>query len=136
MPTTFIPGYFAELSLGAVDIEHVSGSGTLTLNKNVILKPVAGKVAPDALATFRSGNIAFAGHVTVEDMGKLQTAYDSDAVLAYIWAVGEAGGSTDAGEYTGNLIVESLELSWDAEDEWSFTMSCVLSGDAVYAAPV
>jgi hypothetical protein len=135
MATTFIPGYFAELSLGAVAIEHVAGSGTLTLNKNVILKPVAGAQAPLALATLRSGSIAYAGHVTIEDLGKLQTAYDSDAELAYIWAVGEAGGATDAGEYTGNLIVESFELSWDAEDEWAFTMSCVLSGDAVYAAP-
>lgn len=136
MANTFIPGYLAEVKIGANQVEANLASGTLTLSKNIMSKPVAGDQEPSALAGLMSGSISVSGHISTQDVAKFNTAFESNAVVAFIWGVGDTDGSPDAGEYTGNMLVESFACAFDADDSWSFSMDCVISGAATYVAPV
>ncbi len=40
----------------------------------------------------------------------------------------------DGGAYGGDAIIESLTVAFDADDEWTFSMDCVLSGAQTYTA--
>ena len=134
MANTFIPGYLAEVKVGANQIEANLASGTLTLNKNVMSKPVAGDQEPSALAGLMTGTISVSGHVSTQDIAKLNTAFESNAVVAFIWGIGDTTGTPDAGEYTGNMLVESLSFAFSADDEWTFSLDAVLDGTATYTA--
>ncbi len=134
MAETFIPGYLAEFKLGANQIESMIASGTLTLNKNIMLKHVAGAREPVALAGLVTGSISVSGSLAAGDAAKLVTAFESSAVVAYIFQVGENGVAPDAGAYAGNAMVESLSTAFDVDDSFTFTMDLVLDGLAAFAA--
>lgn len=134
MASTFIPGYLAELSIGAVDLEQTTASGTLTLNKNIMAKPTAGDIAPVVIAGQRTGSLALAGHCSVEDVTLLNTAYDSDVILAFVFQIGDTT-APDAGAYSGSCLVEALTFEYDAEGQWSFSMDAPTSGDVTFTAP-
>ena len=135
MANTFIPGYLAEVKVGADQIEANLASGTLTLNKNVMSKPVAGDQEPSALAGLMTATISVSGHVSTEDIAKLNDAYVSNTALAYVFQIGDTT-APDGGAYGGDLLVESLSFAFDADDEWTFSMDSVVSGAATYVAPV
>jgi hypothetical protein len=135
MASTFIAGYLAEMSLGAVALEQAAATGSLKLDKNIMRKPTAGDQAPVAIAGQRTGELSLDGHCSTEDVTLLNTAYDSDTELAFVFQIGESGGD-DAGSYAGNCLVESFEMTWVAEDDWSFTMSAITSGDTAFTPPV
>lgn len=122
MANTFIPGYLAEVTVGANTIEGNLGSGTMTFNKNLVEKPVAGDQLVTSIAGLERVTLSVSGHVSTEDYAKFETARASNAVVAYVFQVGEAGGATDVGEYAGNMLVESLNVAFDADDEWTFSM--------------
>ena len=133
---TFIPGYLAEVKIGADQIEDNLGSGTLTLSKNIMTKTVAGTQEPTALAGLMTATISVSGHISVEDVAKFNSAFESNTVVAFIWGIGDTSGSPDAGEYTGNFLVESFSAAFDADDEWTFTLDAIVDGAATYVAPI
>ena len=102
---TFIPGYLAEVKIGADQLEDNLGSGTLTRTKNIMTKTVAGTQEPTALAGLSTASISVSGHISVEDIGKLNTAFESNTALAFVWGIGDTTGTPDGGEYTGNMLV-------------------------------
>ena len=134
MANTFIAGYLATVTIGADDIEGNLGSGTLTLNKNLIDKPVAGSQTVTSIAGLIRGTLSVSGHVSTEDVAKFQTAFESNAVVAYVFQVGDTT-APDGGEYAGNMLVESLSVAFDADDEWTFCMDCKLQ-TVTYTAAV
>jgi len=134
MAETWIPGYVAEFKIGADQLESMIASGSLVLNKNIMLKHVAGAQEPVALAGLATGSISVSGSISVEDVGKLNTAFESSTLVVYIFQLGEDGEALDAGAYTGNALVESFSAAFDADDSWTFSMDLVLSGIATYGA--
>ena len=134
MATTFVPGYLAEFKIGANQLETMIASGTLTLSKNIMLKHTCGTDEPTALAGLVSGTISVSGSISVADAAKLNAAFESSAVVVYIFQLGEDGGTLDAGAYTGNAMVEGLSLSFDADDSFDFTLDLVCSAIATYGA--
>ena len=134
MATTWIAGYITEVKIGADQIESMVASGGLTLNKNIMLKHVAGAQEPVALAGLVTGTLSISGSVSAEDIAKLNTAFESSAVVAYILQVGEDGGTIDAGAFAGNCMIESLSIAFDADDSFTFSLDAVLDGLAAYAA--
>ena len=134
MATTFVPGYLAEFKIGANQLESMIASGTLTLNKNIMLKHVCGSDEPTALAGLVTGSISVSGSISAEDVAKLNAAFEDSAVAVYIFQIGEDGGALDAGAYTGNAMVEGLSVAFDADDSWTFSLDLVCSAIATYGA--
>ena len=133
---TFIPGYLAEVKIGADQLEDNLGSGTLTRTKNIMTKSVAGSQEPTALAGLMTATISVSGHISVEDVGKLNTAFETNTTLAFVWGIGDTTGTPDGGEYTGNMMVENFAAAFDADDEWTFSLDAVVDGAATYVAPI
>ena len=123
---TFVAGYLAEVTIGADSLEGDLGSGTLTISTNLIDKPVAGSQKVVSIPGLKRGTMSVSGHISVENWAKFNTAAESNAVVAYVFQIGEAAGSSDVGEYAGNMRVESISAAFDADDEWSFSMDCKL----------
>ncbi len=128
---TYIPGYFAAVTINANDLAPNMASGVMTLNKNIMLKPVAGDQDVSALAGLITGTISATGHVSTEDILKLNAAFELNTQVVYVWQIGDAT-APDGGAYGGNLQIESLSFAFDTEDEWTFTLDAVLSGLATY----
>lgn len=128
---TFIPGYFAAVTISGDDLAPNMASGVLTRTKNIMLKPVAGDQDVSALAGLITGSISASGHLSTQDIEKLQTAFALNTQVVYVWQIGDAT-APDAGAYGGNLQIESLSFAFDTEDEWEFTLDAVLSGKATY----
>ena len=133
MANTFIAGYLTELSIDGDALEPNLASGTLTRNKNVILKPVAGEQSTYALPGLITGTLSISGHVSTEDIAKLNDAYVSNTALAYVFQIGDVT-APDGGAYGGDLLVESLSFAFSADDEWTFSLDAVLDGTATYTA--
>jgi hypothetical protein len=136
MALVAIPGYLAEVKIGSDQIEDNLGSGTLTKTRNVMVKSVAGTQEPTALAGLKTATISVSGHISVEDVGKFNTAFENNATIAFIWGIGDTTGTPDAGEYTGNMMVENFAAAFDADDEWTFTLDAIVDGACTYVAPV
>jgi len=133
MANTFIAGYLTELSIDGDDLEPNLASGTLVRNKNIMLKPVAGEQSSYALAGLITGSLSISGHVSTQDIAKLNDAYVSNTALAYVFQIGDTT-APDGGAYGGDLLVESLSFAFDADDEWTFSLDAVLDGTATYTA--
>ena len=130
---TFIPGYFAAITINGDDLAPNMASGTMTRNKNIMLKPVAGDQDVSALPGLITGDISASGHVSTEDILKLNAAFVANTQVVYVWQIGDAA-TPDAGAYGGNLQISSLSFAFASEDEWTFTLDAVLSGTATYTA--
>ena len=102
---TFIPGYLAEVKVGADQLEGNLLSGTLVQSKNVMYAAVAGDQEPVTIAGQINSTISVSGLVSTDDVAKFNTAFESNAVLAFVWGIGDTSGTPDAGEYTGNMLV-------------------------------
>ena len=133
MANTFIPGYMAEVTIDGDALADNLGSGTLTRNKNIMTKAVAGAQTPSALAGLITGTISISGHVSTEDIAKLNAAFVSNTALTFVFQMGDST-APDAGNYSGSALIESLSFAFDADDEWVFTMDMMISGSATYAA--
>ena len=136
MANTFIPGYLAEVKIGADQLEDNVLSGTLTQNKNVMYTPVAGDQEPTAVAGLITSTLSVSGLVSTEDVAKWNTAFESNAVVAVVWGIGDTTGTPDAGEYTGNVLVEALSYAFDADDRWTLSLDALFDEGATYVAPV
>ena len=133
MANTFMPGYLASVSIDGDALQSITASGTITRTKNVMTKAVAGTQTPSVLAGIITGSLSISGHLSTEDIAKLNDAYVSNVALVYVFQIGDAT-APDGGAYGGSLLIESLVFSFDVDDEWTFSLDAVLSGATTYTA--
>ena len=131
---SFIAGYLTAVTINSVVYTPITASGTLTRNKNVMTKAVAGSQTPGTLAGQLTGSFSVSGHVTEELINGMNVAWLLNAPFAYVFQIGTPGVGVGGGAYGGNCIIESLNYAFDADDEWTFSMDCVLSGAQTYTA--
>ena len=135
---TFIPGYLAEFKNASDQLEDNLLSGTLTMTKNVMYTPVAGIQSPTTIVGQIDTTISVSGLVSTDDVAKFNTAFEDNTVIAFVWGIGDTTGGTDpdAGEYTGNYLIEALTYDFASDDKWTFSMDAVVSEGVTYVAPV
>lgn len=129
---TFIPGFLGTLLLNADDISAIVSGATLTLTRNALAKPTLGQPWGYAIAGQRGGTIAYDGHLSAEQAADLQAIYMSDVPVAFSFQIGEGGGATDAGVYSGTCIVTELSHEVAADGEWDWSLACTTTGPVVY----
>jgi len=131
MPT-FIPGYLGTLMLNGEDVSAMISGATLSLTRNALNKPTLGQPWGYAIAGQRAGSISYNGHLSAEQAADLQTIYMSEVPVAFSFQIGEGGGETDAGLYTGNAIVTELSHDVGADAEWDWSLSYQTTGPVNY----
>jgi predicted secreted protein len=132
---TFIPGYLGTVLLNADDISAIGSVVTLGQTRNIMTKPTFGSAFAHSLGGQKIGSFVASGHVSVEQVNDLQTAFNSDAPIDFSLQIGDAAGSTDAGVYTGQCVLTSFEITASADGEWDWSIDAQTSGDVVYTAP-
>jgi hypothetical protein len=133
--TTYVPGYLGTITLSGTDFSAAGNVFALPLTKAQLNKSHFGSQFRRAASGQISGNIQFDGHVTVEDYPALWSAYLNDTPIPFIVQMGEAGGATDAGVFTGNAIFTDLETRGESEGEWEFSASMATDGAVTYTPP-
>jgi tail tube protein len=133
---TFIPGYLGTLTVNSEDVSAIVANATLTLTRNALSKPTLGQPWGYALSGQRSGTISYSGHLSAEQAAALNEIFMEDAPVDFSFQIGEGGGATDAGTYTGQCVITSLAHEVDAEGEWDWTLEATTSGPVVYTPVV
>lgn len=138
MTTTFIPGYLATIEIDSEDLTIFANVIGLSSTKNAPRKPVFGQNASNVISGQQSWSGECSGHLAVEGpIATLLATYAKSELVEYTIQIGEAGGATDAGTFTGNLTLSSLDISDDAEGEWDWSAGFEIDGEPLYtpAAP-
>ena len=80
-----------------------------------------------------SGTVNIQGHVSVEQLPEFQAIFDSLVPVAFTIQVGDGSGATDAGLYSGLLVLGTFTLTATADGEWDYTADGQTSGTTTYA---
>jgi len=136
MTMTWIPGYLGTISIDGDDYTVVGNVLTLDGAKTTPRKPVFGQSAQDVISGQKAWSLSASGHVAAEaPVVELFAAFSAEVPLDFIIQIGEAGGVTDTGTLTGTLVISSLSISSDAEDEWTWSLSAEASGEVDHTPP-
>ena len=131
MPT-FIPGYLGVVTLDSEDISAMVSGATLSLTRNALNKPTLGQPWGYAIAGQRAGTISYNGHLSSEQAAALQSIYMSEVPVDFSFQMGEGGGDTDAGLYSGKAIVTELAHEVAADGEFDWSLSAQTTGVVTY----
>lgn len=128
---TFIQGYLGTITINS---DPIVTANVLNFNQtaNIMSKPVIGAPEAFALRGQISGTVSLQGHVSVEQLPELQAIFDSLVPVAFTIQVGDGSGATDAGLYTGLLVLGNLNLTATADGEWDYTADGQTSGTTTY----
>jgi hypothetical protein len=129
----FIPGYEATVTFNADDFSAVGSVISLDQSKNMMTKPVFGSAFAHSLGGQKSGTISAQGHISTTKLPELQAAFDSEAPIAFTIQIGDAAGTTDAGNYSGNCNITSLTVEANADGEWDWTLEAQTTGEITFA---
>ena len=130
---TFMAGYLAAMTIDSVVYTPITASGSLTRTKNVMRKNVAGSQYPAVLAGAQTGSFSVSGHVTEELAAGMDASFLKNTPFAYVFQIGTPGVGVGGGAYGGSCLIESLSWAFDADDEFTFSMTCVMSGAQTYS---
>ena len=136
MPEIFIPGFATEITLGGDDFTIVGNVLTFNRARAALPKPVFGQKFRNELSGQGSGTLSADGHLSVASVPLLEAMYESADAVPYIIQAGELGEGTDAGLWTGELVITQLDISTDAENEWEWSLAGNLNGAPLYTPPV
>lgn len=128
----FIQGYLGTITINTDPI-ITANVMNFTQSRNIMNKPVIGAPEAFSLAGQISGTVSLQGHVSVAQLPELQVIFDSLVPVAFTIQVGDAAGATDAGLYTGLLVLGNLTLTATADGEWDYTADGQTSGTTTYA---
>jgi len=135
MSQTFIPGWSTDVVVHLHDLTVVANSFSMTRTKGSLPKAVFGSSFRKEIPGQAGGTVALAGHVSVEILPDLETIFNSDVAVAYIFEVGIATSAVEAGAYTGFMVITEFSLDSGAEDEWDWTINATLDGVPVFTPP-
>lgn len=137
MTTTFVPGYMAEITLNVVDYTVYGNVIGVSARKATPRKPVFGSSGQRVISGQQTWALQLAGHVAAEGpLTAILAAFAADTPIAFTVQVGEAAGATDVGEWSGNLVLSSLEVRTDAEGEWEFSANAEIDDTPTFTPAV
>lgn len=135
MAITFIPGWNTAITINGDEWTVHGNVLGFTRTKASLPKPVFGTPFRHEIPGQAGGSLSIEGHVAVEHIADLESAFNSSVPVSYVIQVGESGGATDAGTYAGSLVITELSLDTDAEDQWSYSAQATLDGAPIYTPP-
>jgi hypothetical protein len=133
---TFVPGYLGVVSIATQDISAIAHVTKLGRSRAGLAKKTFGNRYAYAIGGQREFSFSASGSVTAEQMAAIDTAYETDTPVAFSLQIGEAAGATDAGVYTGNCVLTTLDLDAGADGQWEFTLDAIGSDAPLYTPAV
>lgn len=135
MAQTFIPGWELTFTIDSKDFTVVANAFGINRSKASLPKPVFGTQDRNAISGQISGTMSAGGHVSVEKLPDLEAVFRSEIPVALTVQVGTLAGATEAGDYAGNIVVNTYDLATDPEGEWEWTFAADIDGILAYTPP-
>lgn len=135
MSQTFIPGWQTDVTVDLEDLTVIANAFSMTRTWGSQPKPVFGSSFRNEIKGQGGGTVSLAGHVSVEKLPAMEGIFDKETSVAYVFEVGTDGGATEAGTYTGFMVINEATIEAGAEDEYDWTIGATLDGKPVYAPP-
>ena len=132
---SFIAGYISTLVVDGQNVEIYSSDATLSLTNETLDKTTLGLSNRQYITGLQDGTVNIDMHVDTASMPLLQASYASTSPVAFTFRPGELG-ANDAGQWAGELIIESLDINGSVDDNWSVGLSGQITGAVTYTAPV
>lgn len=130
----FIPGYLGTITLNAEDVSAAGNVWRLDQTKDLMVKAVFGNRGKRVLGGQIAATIGFDGHGSPAAIAALQAAFVAEAPITASLQIGEADGLTDAGLYTGTVVLGTFGLNANADGEVDFSATGQFDGLAAFAA--
>jgi hypothetical protein len=129
----FIPGYDTEVTIDAQGYTVTGNVTGISASKGTPRKPTFGRKVQAVLSGQATWSLSLSGHVAVgEPVAALLTSFQKSTLLAFTVQVGEDGGATDSGTFTGNLVLSGLNFDTDAEGEWAYSATAEIDGEPTW----
>ncbi len=132
---SFIAGYIASLTVEGQSVEPYSSDATLSLTNETLNKTTLGVSNRTYITGLQDGTVDISMHVDTASMPILQASYGSTLPVAFVFRPG-ALGVNDAGQWNGDMIITSMDVSGAVEDNWAVSISGQITGAVTYTAPV
>jgi hypothetical protein len=133
--TTFVPGYLGTITIGSDDLSAVGMVIDFTRTKASLPKAHFGTQYRRTASGQISGTIQFDGHVSAEDLQKLEASFALETPVAFVMQIGQASGATDAGQYTGSAIFTAFGVNGQADGEFEFAATLETDGPVTFTPP-
>lgn len=130
----FISGSLGTITLGGDPLVNGFVVG-LNLTRNIMNKAVIGQPYAYALSGQRSGTFSANGGISAAEQADLHALFESDTPIAFSMVIGASAGANAAGEYEGNFVVNSFDISVDGSGEWDWSLNAQTTGAVSYTPP-
>lgn len=132
MAEVFIPGWQSEISIMSEDLTVVGNVIGFARSRAANAKAVFGQPYRRELGGQASGTISVSGHFSQGKAQALESIFDSPDPVDFEMQAGTPGASTDAGVWTGSLVITGYNLDSSAEGEWDWSMEATLDGAPLF----
>ena len=133
---SFIAGYIASLDVDGASVDVYSSDATLSLTNETIDKTTLGVSNRNYIAGLQDGTLSISMHLDTAGIVDVQGAYASTVPVAFVFRPGKLGAGFDAGQWTGTMIVTSLDIAGAVDSNWEMNISGQITGTVSYTAPV
>ena len=131
----YIAGYIATITINGQAYHPDTSSATLDLTRDTLERTKLGEDRRTYLSGLGDATLDASLHLNTDTAVALNLAYESTVPVGFVFRPG-ALGTTDAGQYTGEIIVSDYSLAGDADGEWDVSLTGQGTGAIVYTAPV
>ena len=132
----FIQGYIATLEVPAGSpINQWASDAGLTLNNETLDKTTLGSPERVFIPGLQSGSMTVTMHLDSASLVQLQAAFAATTVVGWLFRPGQLG-THDAGQYTGEGIIDDMTIAGSVDDNWTVSISITVSGPVAFTQPV
>ncbi len=132
---SFIAGYIASLTVEGQSVEPYSSDATLSLTNETLDKTTLGVSNRAYITGLQDGTVDISMHLDTDSTPILYASFASTTPVAFVFRPG-ALGVNDAGQWNGDMIITSMDVSGAVEDNWAVSISGQITGAVTYTAPV
>jgi len=133
---TFVAGYLGVVSFDSNDVSAIAHVTKFGRSRGGLTKKTFGNRYQFAIGGQREFTFSASGSISAEQIAAIDASYETDEPVAFSLQIGTAAGDTDAGVYTGNCVLTTLDIDGSADGQWSFSVDAVGTGTPTYTAAV
>jgi len=130
----YIAGYIATITVNGQVYHPDASSATYDLTRDTLDRTKLGEDRRTYLSGLGDATLDMELHLNTETAVALNTAYESTVPVGFVFRPG-ALGTTDAGQYAGEVLISDYSMAGDADGEWDVSLSCQGTGAFTYTAP-
>ncbi len=132
---SFIAGYIATLIVDGSNVDIYASDASLSLTNETLDKTTLGVSNRNYINGLQDGTINISMHLDTAGVTVIQGAFNQTDPVTFVFRPG-ALGVNDAGRWDGDMIITSMDVSANVDDNWTIGIDGQITGPVTYTAPV